>query len=165
MVLLRGTLAISLATLAVFQPASVSADTCTSDEQTTIENVYSDLANSTACKDLLSDTDASSLDYCMNKDCISEISTVGSETQFSATTRKLRVLNSHETAVTSSPCAPSVTQREPISVNCTIVGYRLCRCVVQAMAVDLPNCTLNGTNERGKGTSWKSSGSMEDTSV
>ncbi|OWZ01594.1 TKL/DRK protein kinase [Phytophthora megakarya] len=53
---------------------SVHAANCTDDEQTTVDNVYSDLANSTACADLIADSDVASLDYCQNSDCLSELS-------------------------------------------------------------------------------------------
>ncbi|POM73956.1 Elicitin [Phytophthora palmivora] len=53
---------------------TVQAANCTDDEQTTVDNVYTDLSNSTACADLIADSDVSSLDYCMNSDCLSELS-------------------------------------------------------------------------------------------
>jgi hypothetical protein len=64
---------VSLLALALLQ-AAVFAANCTDDEQTTVDNVYADLANSTACGDLISNSDATSLDYCMSSDCLSELS-------------------------------------------------------------------------------------------
>ncbi|EGZ11534.1 elicitin [Phytophthora sojae] len=71
---IRSTLAVALLALVALQAAPACAANCTSDEQTTVDNVYADLANSTACADLIADTDASSLDYCMNSDCLSTLS-------------------------------------------------------------------------------------------
>ncbi|KAL4094362.1 hypothetical protein PRIC1_010023 [Phytophthora ramorum] len=70
----RNTFAIvCLAALLMLQ-TSVLAANCTSDEQTTVNNVYTDLTNSSACADLISDSGATSLAYCMNSDCVSELS-------------------------------------------------------------------------------------------
>lgn len=74
MTLLRSTFAVAFVALAVLQTTSVSAANCTDNEQTTVDNVYADLANSTACADLISNSDATSLDYCMSSDCVSELS-------------------------------------------------------------------------------------------
>ncbi|CAH0482935.1 unnamed protein product [Peronospora belbahrii] len=74
MTLFHSTLVISFVALAVLQSTSVSAATCTEDEQSTINSVHTDLASSAVCADLISDSDATSLDYCMKSDCISELS-------------------------------------------------------------------------------------------
>lgn len=61
-------------------PSLATAATCTSDEQTTVNNVYTNLASSTsACRSLLADSGATSLDYCMNSDCLSALSDATSE--------------------------------------------------------------------------------------
>ncbi|KAK1946889.1 hypothetical protein P3T76_002441 [Phytophthora citrophthora] len=72
MAFLRNTLTVFVAFVAL--QSSVNAANCTDDEQTTVENVYADLANSTACGELLADTGATSLNYCQNSDCLSELS-------------------------------------------------------------------------------------------
>ncbi|GMF16514.1 unnamed protein product [Phytophthora lilii] len=69
----RFSLAVAVLAFLMMQTAVLAA-TCTDDEQTTVDNVYTDLANSTACGDLIANTGASSLDYCMNSDCLSELS-------------------------------------------------------------------------------------------
>ncbi|KAE8890371.1 hypothetical protein PF005_g18860 [Phytophthora fragariae] len=61
-------------TLLALVAAPALAANCTDAEQTTVDNVYADLANSTACADLIANTDASSLDYCMSSDCLSTLS-------------------------------------------------------------------------------------------
>ncbi|KAF1774782.1 hypothetical protein GQ600_20416 [Phytophthora cactorum] len=53
---------------------SANAANCTDDEQSTVDNVYANLANSTACGDLVADSDVTSLDYCQNSDCLSVLS-------------------------------------------------------------------------------------------
>ncbi|RLN66954.1 hypothetical protein BBJ28_00007179 [Nothophytophthora sp. Chile5] len=50
------------------------AANCTTDEQTTVDNVYSDLASNDACSALISDTGATSLDYCMKSSCLTALS-------------------------------------------------------------------------------------------
>ncbi|KAG7388810.1 hypothetical protein PHYBOEH_007691 [Phytophthora boehmeriae] len=59
--------------LVILQTCNVDAANCTTDEQTTIENVYSDLSTGDACSKLIADTAVSSLDYCMNSDCLSAL--------------------------------------------------------------------------------------------
>uniref|UniRef100_M4BUG6 Elicitin-like protein n=1 Tax=Hyaloperonospora arabidopsidis (strain Emoy2) TaxID=559515 RepID=M4BUG6_HYAAE len=78
MTLLR-TFAASFVVLTALQCTAVSASNCTEDEQSTIDSVYATLANGTACSDLMADSGVSSLDYCMQNDCISELSTAVEE--------------------------------------------------------------------------------------
>ncbi|CAI5731509.1 unnamed protein product [Peronospora destructor] len=78
MTLLRNIVTVSFVTLAVFQPGSVNAANCTHDELATIDSVYTELTKSTACGDLISNSDTTSLDYCNSNDCIAELkATVG----------------------------------------------------------------------------------------
>ncbi|KAG6587148.1 elicitin [Phytophthora cinnamomi] len=69
----RSFLALALLALVALHGSVARAANCTSDQQTTVDNVYADLANSTACADLIADTDATSLDYCMSSDCLSTL--------------------------------------------------------------------------------------------
>ncbi|ETN08534.1 hypothetical protein PPTG_12304 [Phytophthora nicotianae INRA-310] len=70
---LRNIFAVTLVAFVALQ-SSANAATCTDDEQSTIDNVYTELANSTACGDLVADSGVSSLDYCQNSDCLAELS-------------------------------------------------------------------------------------------
>ncbi|KAL7681978.1 putative elicitin [Plasmopara halstedii] len=55
-------------------PAFIHAANCTSDEQSIVDNVYSELSSSSACGSLVADSGATSLDYCMKSDCLSVLS-------------------------------------------------------------------------------------------
>ncbi|KAF4318966.1 hypothetical protein BBI17_001694 [Phytophthora kernoviae] len=60
--------------LVMLQTCTVDAANCTTDELTTAKSIYSDLTSGDACSELISNTEATSLDYCMNNDCLSALS-------------------------------------------------------------------------------------------
>ncbi|CAI5742031.1 unnamed protein product [Hyaloperonospora brassicae] len=68
------TFAVSFVALTALQCTTVRAANCTTDEQSTVDSVYANLAAGTACSDLMSDSDATSLEYCGRTDCLSELS-------------------------------------------------------------------------------------------
>ncbi|TDH74475.1 hypothetical protein CCR75_003064 [Bremia lactucae] len=51
-----------------------SAATCTDDEQTTVDKLYMELSSSSACENLVFNSGVTSLDYCMNRECLSVLS-------------------------------------------------------------------------------------------
>ncbi|KAG7376624.1 hypothetical protein PHYPSEUDO_013037 [Phytophthora pseudosyringae] len=73
MTFLRSVVAVAFVAFVALQTGAGAAN-CTDDEQTSVDSVYADLANSTACGDLVADSGATSLDYCANSDCLSELS-------------------------------------------------------------------------------------------
>ncbi|KAF4046004.1 hypothetical protein GN244_ATG01563 [Phytophthora infestans] len=75
MALLRSIFAIAFIAIVALQTLA-NAVTCTEDEQSTVDTVYADLTNSTACGDLVASSDSTSLAYCQHSDCLSEISDI-----------------------------------------------------------------------------------------
>ncbi|GMF54180.1 unnamed protein product [Phytophthora fragariaefolia] len=68
----RSLLALAVLSFAALQRSALAAN-CTDAELTTVDDVYAELANGTACGDLMASTAASSLDYCANSDCLSAL--------------------------------------------------------------------------------------------